>query len=213
MKTLFAALLLTISGISCARQNKGIHNYSVVKPDEWIIPNSGGVSYKLGAYEGSEALLIKKNFGNYKFGAVAYPKGLTFTDGEIELDLASTTGTEYLGFAFRIKDAHHYETVYFRPASSGTINAIQYMPEKKSEFNWWDFEDAKHQAKTTLPAKTWFHVKAVVKGRQLTVYVNHQDKPAMVYNGLDPELKSGFVGFWFGNNLECAYKNLVIKTY
>lgn len=50
MKTLFVALLLTITGISCTRQNKGTHNYSVVKPDEWIIPNSGGVSYKLGAY-------------------------------------------------------------------------------------------------------------------------------------------------------------------
>ena len=113
MKTLFAALLLTITGISCAWQKNGTHNYSVIKPEEWVIPNSGGVSYRLGAYEGSEALMIKKNFGNYKFGAVAYPKGLNFTDGEIELDLASTTGTEYLGFAFRIKDALFFVSFFF----------------------------------------------------------------------------------------------------
>ena len=27
------------------------------------------------------------------------------------------------------------------------------------------------------------------------------------------ELKEGFVGFWFGNNTACAYKNLTVKTY
>lgn len=205
-------LLLITTGLVFA-QKKKTHDYSVIKPTQWVIPNSGGVSYSMGTYQGSKALMIKKNFADYKFGVVAYPKNLDFTDGEIELDLASTTGTEYLGFAFRIKDAHHYETVYFRPASSGTINAVQYMPEKKAEFNWWDYEADKYQAKTTLPAKTWFHVKAVVKGRQLTVYVDKQAKPIMVCNNLDPELKSGFVGFWFGNNKECAYKNLIVKTY
>ena len=164
-------------------------------------------------YKGEKALILKKNFNAPKNAWIAYPKGLNFTNGEIELDMASTTGNDFVGLAFRIKDDHHYQSLYFRPASSGTINAIQYMPEKKSEFNWWDYEAEKYQAKATLPATDWFHIKAVVKGNQLTVYVDHQPKPSMTYTALDPALKSGSVGFWFGNSVACAYKNLTVKTY
>ena len=210
MKTIITALLMSIVSVSVAQQK---HNYSVIKPSEWIIPNSGGVTYSMDTYKGEKALILKKNFNAPKNAWIAYPKGLNFTNGEIELDMASTTGNDFVGLAFRIKDDHHYQSLYFRPASSGTINAIQYMPEKKSEFNWWDYEAEKYQAKATLPATDWFHIKAVVKGNQLTVYVDHQTKPAMVYTALDPELKRGSVGFWFGNSAACAYKNLTVKTY
>jgi hypothetical protein len=205
------AILFTVSALHA--QKTHIHDYTTIKPSEWIIPNSDGVSYSFETYAGAKALLLKKSFNNYKFGAVAYPKALNFKDGVIELDMASSNGQEYLGLAFHIKDAHHYETLYFRPAGSNTINAIQYMPEKKDEFNWWDYEAEKYQAKATLPSTTWFHVKAVIKGRELTVYVDRQPKPAMVYKALDPSLDSGSAGFWFGNSLSCAYKNLIIKTY
>ena len=211
MKILFFVLVVMATSIASAQQK--IHNYINVKPEEWIIPNSGGVSYELSTYQDSKALIIKKNFNNYKFGCVAYPKTLNFKDGEIELDMASTTGNDFVGLAFRIQGPHRYETLYFRPASSGTINAIQYMPEKKDDFNWWDYEANKYQAKAKLPATTWFHIKAVVKGQTLIVYVDHDPKPAMVYTALDPEFKSGSAGFWFGNSAACAYKNLIIKTY
>ncbi|MBS1519369.1 MAG: hypothetical protein JST50_00115 [Bacteroidetes bacterium] len=213
MKILFACLLLITSNISIAQQKSKTHNYNSIETAQWILPNSDGVSSSMQTYKGSKALVIKKTFNNYKFGTVAYPKLLNFTDGEIELDMASSNGNEYLGLAFRIQDAHHYQTLYFRPASTGTINAIQYMPEKKKDFNWWDYEADKYQAKATLPATNWFHVKAVVKGNELKVYVNHEATPSMVYKNLDPDLKQGSVGYWFGNSLSCAYKNLTVKTY
>jgi hypothetical protein len=213
MKTLLSILLLAIASVSIAQQKSKTHNYSTIETAQWVLPNSDGVSSSMQTYKGFKALIIKKSFNNYKFGAVAYPKGLNFSDGEIELDMASSNGQEYLGLAFRIQDAHHYQTLYFRPASTGTINAIQYMPEKKEDFNWWDYEAEKYQAKATLPATDWFHVKAVVKGNELKVYINHEATPSMVYKNLDPDLKQGSVGFWFGNSLSCAYKNLTVKTY
>ena len=212
MKNLLPIALLVIAGPSFAQQKKDVHDYSIVKPTEWVFPKTPGLSYGLETYQGAKALMMKKNFNSPKGAFIAYPKDMNFKDGEIELDMASTTGNDFVGLAFRIKDAHHYETLYFRPASSGTINAIQYMPAKKDEFDWWDYEAAQYQAKATLPAKTWFHIKSVVKGRQLTVYVDHQTKPAMVRNDLDPGFKSGFAGLWFGNSTACAYKNLTIKT-
>jgi len=213
MKTLFILLLiLDFTGVS--RQQKiAVHNYSVIKASEWVIPRTDTLDYAFDQYQGQKVLLLKRKFANYKSASIAYPKDLEFEDGVIEMD-AAWPGDKggYLGLAFRIKDEHHYESVYFRPESSGTINAIQYMPEKRTEFNWWDYESDKYQAKAILPLHGWFHIKVIVKGSKLTIFVQHQASPAFIYNALDSSLKSGSVGFWLGNSTIGAFKNLVVTN-
>src|SRR6202012_317062 len=140
------------------------HDYTNIDPAKWIFSKTAGFSYGFKTYQGAKALMLKKNFNSPKAAFIAYPKNLNFKDGEIELDMASTTGQHFIGLAFRIQGPHRYECLYFRPGSSNTINAIQYMPEKKDDFNWWDYEADKYQAKAPLPGANWFHVKAVVKG-------------------------------------------------
>jgi hypothetical protein len=205
--------LLVLSGVHGQRKAI-VHNYSVIKAKDWIIPRSDTLDYTFDQYQGQKALLLKRKIENYKSASIAWPQNIDFKDGIIEADLA-WAGKQggYIGLAFRIKDAHHYEVVYFRPESSGTINAIQYMPEKKAEFNWWDYESDKYQAKATIPLRSWFHVKLVVKGNAVTVFVNNQPKPAMVYGSLDNSLKNGSVGYWLGNTEIGAFKNLTVTNY
>src|ERR1700749_4950555 len=117
MKTIITALLVLIVSTSIAQQKHKTHDYTVIKLSEWVMPNRDGVTYNMDTYNGAKALIIRKNFNDAKFGYVAYPKNINFTDGEIELDMASTTGNDFVGLAFRIKDAHRYQTLYFRPAS------------------------------------------------------------------------------------------------
>jgi hypothetical protein len=205
-------LLLFMAVGSYAQQGHQIIDYSIIKPSKWVISKTDTLDYAVGSYLGKSAFFLKRNFANSKSASIAYPKNLEFKDGIIELDIASPEGKYgFVGLAFRIMDPHHYETLYFRPGSSGTINAIQYMPEKKSEFNWWDYEADKFQAKAILPENQWFHVKAIVKGRQLSVFVDNQPQPLMVRKDLDHSLKSGSVGFWLGNSSSGAYKNLKVK--
>jgi hypothetical protein len=187
------------------------HSYRDINKADWAIPSNDSVTYSFGEYQGQKALLMQRKIGNYKAGTPVYPTALNFTDGIIEADMA-WPGKQggYLGLAFRIRDTDHYECIYFRPESSGTINAIQYMPEKKHVFNWWDYEANKYQAVATLPLHDWFHIKLVVKGKTLTVFVNNQPNAAMVYKSLDKSLQSGSVGYWFGNSQEGAFKNLVV---
>src|ERR1700759_1228660 len=201
MKLIFAALLITCFLAGACQRKQTIYRYEKINPAEWTIPRNDTLGYSFGQYQGRAALLMTRRYGNYKQASIAYPDKLNFTDGTIEADMA-WIGRQggYLGIAFRIKDAHHYQVVYFRPESSGTINAIQYMPEKKAEFNWWDYEAAKYQATATLPMHDWFHVKLVVKGTSVTVFVNNQPKPSMVYNNMDSSLQNGAVGYWFGNS-------------
>lgn len=213
MKTCVIITFFSISAVCVFAQQKHItYNYSTVQASEWVIPKTDTLDYAFDTYAGAKALVLKRKIQNYKSASIAYPKALKFKDGTIEMDIASPSGKAgFVGLAFRIRDAHHYETLYFRPGSSGTINAVQYMPEKKSEFNWWNYEADKYQAKATLPLMAWFHVKAIVSGRKLSVFINNQPKPVMVYTDLDPTLKSGSVGFWLGNCTSGAYKNLVVR--
>jgi hypothetical protein len=214
MKIAITLMLFLIANGVNAQQKPIVHNYSVIKMKDWDIPRTDTLDYTFDQYEGQKALLLKRKIGNYKSASIAWPQNMDFKDGIIEADLA-WTGKQggYIGLAFRIRDTHHYEVVYFRPESSGTINAIQYMPEKKAEFNWWDYEADKYQAKATLPLHDWFHVKLIVKGKTVTVFVNNQPKSAMVYNGLDSSLKNGSVGYWLGNTEIGAFKNLTVTSY
>ena len=205
-RSIFLPLLwLTLPGFSQVRKLDA-------DPAHWFMQRTDTLDYAFVNYLGKPAFFLKRNIANYKSGSVAYPPGLNFKDGIIDLDIAVPAGKNgFAGIAFRIKDNHHYETLYFRPGSSGTINAIQYMPEKGWEFNWWDYEKDKYQAKANIPLTGWFHVRAVVKGRTLKVYLDGAKEPVMVRDDLDPGLPAGSVGFWLGNCSSGAYRNLSVQ--
>jgi len=213
MKILLISLMFPAITGAYAQQKPVVHNYSNINVSQWVIPRTDTLDYAFDKYQGQKALLLKRKIDNYQSASIAYPKGLEFKDGIIEMD-AAWPGEKggFVGLAFRIRDAHHYESVYFRPESSGTINAIQYMPEKKWEYNWWNYEADKYQAKATLPLHGWFHVKIIVKGSQLKVFLNRNAKPVFIYSLLESSLKSGSVGFWLGNCAVGAYKNLVVTN-
>jgi len=197
--------------LAYAQEKPKTQDISIVKINDWKIFRNDTLDYAFGYYKGKKAFLLKRKIMNYKSASLAYPSNLKFKNGIIEMDIALPgNGEGFVGLAFRIKDPHHYETVYFRPYSSGTINAIQYMPEKKSEFNWWDYEANKYQAMATLPRDNWFHVKVIVIDNTMRVYLDNATKPSMIYNSLDPTLKSGSVGYWLGNSGLGAYKNFQV---
>jgi hypothetical protein len=201
-----------VSAKACAQSGR-LHDFSVIDESSWVITKNDTLDYGFDSYKDAKAFILKRKKLNMKSASVAYPKNLDFRDGTIEADIASPQGgAGFVGLAFRIKDAHHYETIYFRPGSSNTAEAVQYMPELKPEFNWWNYEDSIHESKAAIPLTDWFHVKVLVKGNVLTVFVNGSDKPVMIFKGLDPGLKNGSVGFWLGNCPSGAYKNLVVTA-
>jgi hypothetical protein len=211
----FMFLLAIVScNVIAAQQPDATHNYATIKEAEWVIPKNDTLDYAFDNYDSSKALLLKRNIMDSKSASIAYPKNLRFKDGTIEADLASPGGgAGYIGLAFRIKDAHHYETIYFRPGYSRTFEALQYMPELKQEFNWWGYNDRTHQARAIIPKTGWFHVKLEVKGTTMTVFINNVPEPVFVYKELDETLDMGSVGFWLGNSAVGAYKNLMVKTF
>jgi hypothetical protein len=211
IKNWFCIVLLL--GVLKSNAQPGFVDYSTIKISNWVVTQRlDTIDYFFKEYAGKPAFLLTRKFGSPKTASIAYPKALDFTDGSIEADIASPVGKNgFVGLAFHIRDSNHYETLYFRPGSSGTGYAVQYMPKKKAEFNWWDYEALSWQATATLPDTGWFHVRVVVKGRRMEVYLNGGARPVMVRTDLDPGLPHGSVGFWIGNCGAGAYRNLKLK--
>jgi hypothetical protein len=205
---------LSVAGKPQESAARATHDYSSIDRSDWSIPETSALGYGFETYGGAPALVLKRRVMDSKSASIAYPKGLHFKDGIIECDVASPGGESgYVGLAFRIRDEHHYETIYFRPGASDSAFAVQYMPEKRDEFDWPDYEDLKYQSVATLPLKDWFHVRVIVRGRTLTVYVGNRPAPVFVYDDLDAGLPEGSVGFWLGNCPSGAYRNLKVSEF
>ena len=119
-------------------------------------------------------------------------------DGVIEMDIASphnAATNNYLGVAFRMQGSS-FENVYFRPHLSGTPNAIQYEPTySQNDINvFLRHRDPEFQQSTTLPANDWFHVRIVVSGLNMQVYVDNEAVPSMARRPLLGINQSGLVG-------------------
>ncbi|MBB6501311.1 hypothetical protein [Pedobacter cryoconitis] len=203
-------LIFKISQASCQSGTISIPVTSINEKD-WILPKSDSAGYVIGKYLGIPALMLTNKFDNYKSARIAYLRNMKFYNGTIEADFATPLGKgSFVGIAFRIKDENNYETLYFRPGASGTVNAVQYMPKTGTDFDWWHYESESYQALATLPLKGWFHIKAIIHNNTLTVYVDNNNTPVLKYTSLNQALTTGSVGFWLGNCLSGAYKNLVI---
>ncbi len=119
---LFTSMMLLFFIEAYAQHKPIVHNYSVIKIKDWIIPRTDTLDYAL-----DKTLIMKRKIANYKSASVAYPKDLKFRDGIIEMDVSwPGKANGFVGLAFRIKDAHHYRKQF--PLGAGEATGTQSMP-------------------------------------------------------------------------------------
>ncbi len=118
-------------------------------------------------------------------------KDLVFTDGTIELDVEGTTG---LGpsIGFHRRDAATYELFYVRPQPDCATKAdcVQYAPVTRNVLLWDIFPGP--QAAAGYKMDQWNHLKLVVSGRRLRVWVNG-GAPALDVTRLEGDAHSGAI--------------------
>lgn len=143
-------------------------------------------------------------------GICAWVKDLQFTDGTIECDMA---GGAYLGISFRvIEDTatgdRMSEDIYFRVEGNQRSGTAQYYPHGKmdqQELHRPPYEEPIRLIKQ----KEWFHVRVLVNGRQVKVFLDDQEKPVLVIDELLHQHTTGSVGLrsWGG-----SFANLKVIT-
>ncbi len=125
-------------------------------------------------------------------GGTAIAKDITLKDGTIEFDVQPMVmGT---GMVFRRRDEKTYEMFYFRPNGkcAEAPDCLQYAPETHNILLWDVFPQ--YQVPAPIHDGEWNHVKLVISGKRMNMYINHSSSPTLKVGRLEGDATEGAVG-------------------
>lgn len=134
-------------------------------------------------------------------------KDFKFSNGTIEYDM-EPVNEGFAGLFFRMADANETEYFYLRVARAGNpmaMDAVQYAAFSKG-VNMWDLLDH-YQGPATIKKHEWNHIKLVISGKQMIVYVNERERTTLEVPRLEGDTQSGSIAF----NGKCTIANLIIR--
>jgi hypothetical protein len=148
--------------------------------DRWQTKENAEFLRQLGFFHG----LMRLNSGS------AVLKGITFSDGTIEFDV-NTIGRGAPGIAFRQQDEGDFELLYLRPDPNCPAfrACIQYAPQTHGVLLWDFFPQYENRA--PLRENGWNHIKMVISGRRMNVFVNDATSPTLEVGRLEGDAMKG----------------------
>jgi hypothetical protein len=150
--------------------------------DRWQTKENAEFLRQLGFLHG----LMRLNSGS------AVLKDLAFSDGTIEFDV-NTIGRGAPGIAFRQQDEGNFELLYLRPDPNCPAfrACIQYAPETHGVLLWDLFPQYENRA--PLREIGWNHIKMIIAGRRMSVFVNDAPSPALEVGRLEGDAMVGTI--------------------
>jgi hypothetical protein len=150
------------------------------------------------------------HFDGNEGAGIAWLDNYQFSDGTIDFDVRGENVFQksFVGLAFHGVGDEQYEAIYFRPFnftagdSIKKIHSIQYIA---SPTYGWQKIRAEHpgvyeQSLDPAPDPNgWFHVRVVVSGSMVSVFVNNATRPSLEVARLS-DVKDGKIGMWVGDN-------------
>jgi hypothetical protein len=191
-------LLLFVLAVTAAFAQKGKPTKVPLTADQWTFA-PGKVQFV--QEKGVAVMKILPGAGK------VVAKDLDFANGTIEFDYQPTHPV-FAFFYFRYQDATESECFYFRTGHAGNPlagDAVQYMPILKGT-SMWDML-AHYQTNATFSRDAWNHVKLVINGSQMRVYVNSPDRPTLEVERLEGNTTGGTFAF----DGDALVSNLVVK--
>jgi hypothetical protein len=200
--------------LSCSLQAFG----QVIKPDlqnatQWNVVNRTATKMNDNGKKGISLNEVAND------GLMIF-KGGDFSNGVIELDIKGSNKMQqsFVGFAFHGQDTNTFDAIYFRPFNFKSDDAVrrshsvQYI--SMPNYDWEKLRNefpGKYENKIeNAPAgDDWFHVKIVVSGKQVSVFVNGEQHASLQVEKLNTNNKGGFA-LWAGNNSAGSFANLTI---
>jgi hypothetical protein len=144
----------------------------------------------------------------------------TFSDCTIEFDVKGRNILQksFVGLAFHYQNDSTYEAVYFRPFNFSNADtarrrrAVQYI--SLPGFYWDklrnDFPGKYENKINPVPdPDDWFHVKLVIAGKNITVFVNNSTIPSLQVEKLGKN-QSGQIACWVDHGSDGSFANMVI---
>jgi hypothetical protein len=214
--SMFAAVALsTVSGAAAQQR--------VIEPDLARLAEGHGLQvFNRSVTSLSDSARQGLRLSEHPGEGVAYlGGGVELATGVIEIDVRGKDVQQqsFVGVAFHGVDSTTYEAIYFRPFNfraadpARRARAVQYVSHPS--YTWQKLR-AEHPGVYEQPVKPvpdpngWFHVRLVVVGSKVSVFVNDATESSLVVNRLS-ERTSGLVGLWVGNNSGGDFANLRIR--
>ena len=121
---------------------------------------------------------------------VALLNGSDFRNGTIEYDVAADKGMGAT-FAFHRADKDNFEAFYLRPRPKCEEDpyCVQYAPQMHGVLLWDLFPQ--FQGPAPLRAGQWNHVKLVISGKRMNIYVNGGKEPVLRIGRLEADTDGG----------------------
>jgi hypothetical protein len=123
------------------------------------------------------------------------PKGLHFSSGTIEFDI-DPADPGFNGIYFRRQSKAECEYFYLRTGDAGNpqaIDGIQYAPIMDTVLLWdmmpW------YQGPADFKKGQWNHIKLVISGVQMLVYINNMSRPVLEVPRLEGNTMEGGLAF------------------
>jgi hypothetical protein len=158
--------------------------------------------------------------------SIALLKGIRFTDGTIEAEIAGkvrpdadSTARGFIGIAFRVKtgDTVRYDCFYLRPTNGRSDDQLrrnrttQYIAHPG--FPWYtlrkDFP-SKYESYADIDEGEWTNVRITVEGDHARLYINGAKQPALIVKELLNTESSGAVALWIGQGTEGFFRGLTV---
>jgi hypothetical protein len=123
----------------------------------------------------------------------AIRRDIRFADGTVEFDLAVTGARSFVYLQFRMASDEDLEEIYFRPHKHGLPDAVQYAPVHQGLSAW----QLHHGPGGTAPAEFvrngWTHIKVVIGGSSLAVFVGNSASPQLVVPRMARPRAEGYI--------------------
>jgi len=155
---------------------------------------------------------------------LAVVRRTSFQDGTIEVILSGDTAPNappelrgFVGIAFRVKDASHFECFYIRPKNGRSQDQLQRNHSTQyisiPGFPWDKLRretPGKYESYVDLIPGDWTKVKMEVIGKVARLYVNAAERPTLIINDLKQPVSSGAIALWVGQGTIAHFADLRI---
>ncbi len=191
MKSATYRLSLLILGLSLVPGSEAARGAEHIKlamtPDHWT--TEGAAEFV--QHDGVAALQL--NPGNrdaHIMTGQAVLKDFSFRNGTIEYDVEAL-GSMGAGMGFRRRDKDTYEDFYLRPRPncSEAPDCVQYAPQTHGVLLWDLFPQ--YQGPASLREGQWNHIRVVVSGQRMNVFINGAKSPSLKIGRLEGDALEG----------------------
>jgi hypothetical protein len=129
---------------------------------------------------------------------VALVRGASMENGTLDLDVAASDTTNFLGVAFRAASPLFSNVVFLRPGASGTEEAVQYGPAFNSVgVAWQVYHGDGANAVADLRRNRWLHLRVELDRSVARVFLDSATTPTLTVPRVVASGGRG-IGVWAG---------------